>query len=104
VAKFRFSRRAEDDLLAIANSTLPKWGKAQAVRYIDELEVCCQKLADNLALGRVCDEIRPGLRRHEHGKHVLFYREERGGILICRILHQRMLPEKHALDDQDDLP
>ena len=104
MAKFRFSRRAEDDLLAIANSTLPKWGKAQAVRYIDELEVCCQKLADNLALGRVCDEIRPGLRRHEHGKHVLFYREERGGILICRILHQRMLPEKHALDDQDDLP
>ena len=55
-------------------------------------------------LGRVCDEIRPGLRRHEHGKHVLFYREERGGILISRILHQRTLPEKHALDDQDDQP
>jgi plasmid stabilization system protein ParE len=50
VAKFRFSRRAEDDLLAIANYTLRKWGKAQAVRYIDELEVCCQKLADNPAL------------------------------------------------------
>ena len=79
-------------------------GQAQAVRYIDELEVCCQKLADNPALGRVCDEIRPGLCRHEHGKHVLFYREERGGILISRILHQRMLPEKHALDDQDDQP
>jgi len=46
----------------------------------------------------------PGLRRHEHGKHVLFYREERGSILISRILHQRMLPEKHALDDQDDQP
>jgi hypothetical protein len=28
VAKFRFSRRAEDDLLAIANYTLRKWGKA----------------------------------------------------------------------------
>jgi toxin ParE1/3/4 len=104
VAKFRFSRRAEDDLPAIANYTLRKWGKAQAVRYIDELEVRCQKLADNPAPGRVCDEIRPGLRRHEHGKHALFYREERGGILISRILHQRMLPEKHALDDQDDQP
>jgi toxin ParE1/3/4 len=104
VANCRFSRRAEDDLLAIASYTLRKWGKAQAVRYIDELEVCCQKLADIPALGRVCDEIRVGLRRHEHGKHVLFYREERGGILISRILHQRMLPEKHAPDDQDDQP
>jgi plasmid stabilization system protein ParE len=42
------------------------------------------------------------LRRHEHGKHVVFYRQERGGILVSRILHQRMLPEKHAINDQDD--
>jgi len=61
-------------------------------------------LAENPALGRVCDDIRPGLRRHEHGKQVLFYRQERGGTLVSRILHQRMLPEKHVLDDQDDEP
>jgi plasmid stabilization system protein ParE len=42
------------------------------------------------------------LRRQEHGKHVVFYRQERGGILVCRILHQRMLPKKHAIDDQDE--
>jgi hypothetical protein len=24
-----------------------------------------------------------------------FYREESGGVLISRILHQRMLPERH---------
>ncbi len=102
MAKFRFSRRAEDDLLSIASYTLREWGKPQAARYIDELEVWCQKLADNPAIGRACDDIRPALRRHEHGKHVLFYREEHGGILISRILHQRMLPERHALDDQDD--
>ena len=104
MAKFRFSRRAEADLLSIADYTLREWGKAQAARYIDELEVCCQKLADNPALGRVCDDIRPGLRRHEHAKHVLFYRNERGGILVSRILHQRMVPERHAIDDQDDEP
>lgn len=38
------------------------------------------------------------------GKHVIFYRWERGGILISRILHQRMLPEKHAMDDEDEEP
>jgi toxin ParE1/3/4 len=104
VPKFRFSRRAEADLLAIAEYTLREWGKAQTACYIDGLEVCCQMLADNPALGRVCDDVRPGLRRHEHGRHVLFYRQERGGILVSRILHQRMLPERHGLDDQDDEP
>jgi antitoxin ParD1/3/4 len=51
-----------------------------------------------LMLGRPCDDIRPGLRRMEHGKHVVFYRLQKpGGILVVRILHQRMLPEKQAI-------
>jgi toxin ParE1/3/4 len=102
MGKFRFSRRAEADLLNIGAYTLRKWGKTQAARYLGELETCCQTLAVNPTLGRLCDDIRPGLRRHEHGRHVLFYRQDRGGILVSRILHQRMLPHRHALDDQDD--
>ena len=76
----------------------------QTDRYIRQLEDCCQLLADNPALGRPCDEIRPGLRRTKQGKHVVFYREEPGGILICRILHQSMLPEKQGIGDEDDTP
>ena len=102
MGRFRFSRRAEVDLLSIGDYTLHKWGKAQAARYIGELEVCCQTLAGNPALGRLCDHVRPGLRRHEHGTHVLFYRQERGGIVVSRILHQHMLPDRHAIDDEDD--
>jgi toxin ParE1/3/4 len=98
MAKFRLSRRAEADLLGIGEFTLRKWGKSQASRYIDELETCCEMLADNPALGRPCDHVRPGLRRHERGKHVLFYRPERNGLLVSRILHQRMLPERHPPD------
>jgi toxin ParE1/3/4 len=104
MGKFRFSRRAEADLLSVGDYTLRKWGKAQAASYLGELETCCQTLADNPALGRLCDEVRPGLRRHEHGKHVLFYRQERGGIFVSRILHQRMLPDRHSIDDLDDAP
>jgi len=104
MAKFRFSRRAEGDLFSIAEYTLHKWGKAQAARYLDELEACCRRLADNPSMGRLCDNIRPGLHRHEHGKHVLFYRQERGGSLVSRILHQQMLPDRHPMDDQDEEP
>lgn len=74
MAVFRFSNRAETDLLDIGAYTLQTWGEAQAIRYIDDLEACCQMLADNPALGRECDDIRRGLRRMEHGRHVVFYR------------------------------
>lgn len=104
MARFRFSRRAEADLLSIGDYTLRTWGGAQAARYLGELEDCCQMLADNPALGRLGDDVRPGLRRLEHGKHVVFYRQERGGVLVSRILHQCMLPDRHAIDDQDNEP
>jgi toxin ParE1/3/4 len=102
VAAFRFSRRAEADLLNIGKYTLRTWGKAQTVRYLRDLEDFCQTLADNPALGRACDDIRPGLRRLEHGKHVVFYRGERTGILVSRILHQSMLPDKHYMDNPSE--
>ena len=101
MAAFRFSRRAEADLLIIGAYTLRTWGEDQTIRYIDDLEACCQMLSDNPALGRACDDVRPGLRRMECGRHVVFYRGDPGGILVSRILHQRMLPERHAIDDRD---
>jgi toxin ParE1/3/4 len=105
MARFHFSPRAEADLLSIGDYTLRTWGEAQADRYLAELETCCQMLADNPAdnpmSGRSCDDVRPGLRRMEHGKHVVFYRLQKGGgILVVRILHQRMLPERQTIEDE----
>jgi toxin ParE1/3/4 len=102
MAALRISVRAEADLLSIGTHTLRPWGEAQAALYLNGLEACCQMLADNPALGRICDHIRPGLRRMEHGKHVLFYREEAAHILVSRILHQRMLPERQVFDDEEN--
>ena len=86
----------------IGTYTLRKWGEDQTIRYIDALEACCQRLGDNPELGRACDHIRPGLRRMEHGRHVVFYRIGAAGVLVSRILHQRMLPEKQSIDDEED--
>lgn len=99
MAAFHFSRRAEADLLEIGACTVKTWGEDQAIRYIDQLETCCQRLADGPGLGRPCDDVRPGLRRIEQGKHVIFYREHLGGMLVSRILHQHMLPEGKIIDD-----
>jgi len=104
MAAYRLSRLAEADLLDIATYTLETWGQDQAVRYVDDLEACCRRLADNPELGRACEHIRPGLRRMEHGRHVLFYRMEADGILVSRILHHRMLPEAQAIDPDTSGP
>jgi plasmid stabilization system protein ParE len=47
VGAFRLSRLAEADLLSIGVYTLRTWGEAQIVRYIGELEDCCQQLAED---------------------------------------------------------
>jgi plasmid stabilization system protein ParE len=35
---------------------------------------------------------------------VVLYRTDAEGVLISRILHQRMLPERQAIDNEDDAP
>ncbi len=85
--------------MGIGDYTLRTWGVDQTIRYLDELEACCQRLADNPASGRPCDHVRPGLRRMEQGKHVVFFRREARGILISRILHEKMLPSRHGVPE-----
>lgn len=99
MARARLTLRAEADLLEIADYTLRTWGEAQCDRYLQRLEQSCQRLADHEVLGRPCDEIRPGLRRREEGKHVIFYRRCDEDIVVVRILHERMLPGLH-LDEE----
>jgi len=96
---FRLSHLAKADLDAIIGYTLRQWGEEQTVRYLDAIEACCRHLAENSSSGRRCDSIRSGLWRTEQGSHVIFFRRVAGGILIVRILHQRMMPEMHDLDE-----
>lgn len=93
MAILRYSARAEADLVDIAEYTLRTWGETQAVQYMNALEDCCERIAGHPQQGRACDAIRPGLRRIEEGKHVIFYRQTGKGILVSRVLHQSMLPQ-----------
>jgi toxin ParE1/3/4 len=100
MATLYYSRSAKADLLSIGAYTLETWGTAQAERYLDSLEQCAKMLAANPRLGRQCMWIRPGLRRFEKGRHILFYRRVDDGIFISRILHQNMLPEQQPFEDE----
>lgn len=105
MAAARYLRRARGDLLAIARYTLETWGLEQANRYVDALEECCRRLAQEPTLGRVHAPL-PRYWRIEHGSHVVFFRREKNGdVVIVRVLHKRMLPERHlnpAAPDDDE--
>jgi toxin ParE1/3/4 len=94
VSAYRLARLAETDLKSIVRYTLKTWGRAQTIRDRQGLQDCFQLLADNPSIGRNCDSIHPGLRRFEHGKHVVFYLAQPDALFIVRVLHQQMIPAK----------
>jgi hypothetical protein len=74
-------RRARDPRqLGVLRQTRPhgarsaRGGEEQASRYLETLQVACQRLVDSSALGRRCEHIRPGLWRRQAGRHILFFR------------------------------
>jgi toxin ParE1/3/4 len=82
--------------------TRDRWGPAQAVRYLTDLDACFSRVARDADLGRPYPP-RPRYRRIRQGKHVVFFlREPTGDVLIVRILHQRMLPERHLSESVED--
>jgi toxin ParE1/3/4 len=101
VPEYRLSRLARLDLIEIADYTVDTWGAEQSFRYLDTLEACFEQLARTPAMGRPCATVRPGYRRVEHQSHVVFYRVKKKGVFIGRILHQRMLPGRHLIDDAE---
>lgn len=99
MSTYRLGPRGISDLAEIFDYTVDTWGEEQAESYIEELARCFQLLVDSPGLGRTCDRIFPGIRRFEQGKHVVFYKRDRNGIIVARILHQSRLPaQPHFMD------
>mgnify|MGYP003580679656 CR=1 FL=1 len=100
MAKYRLSKRAYPDIVGIGDYTIERFGIEQARRYRDRLEDAFQALADHPNRGRPADDVAPGLRRWNYQSHVVFFRLEARGILIVRVLHQRMDFERHPMSGE----
>ena len=96
--KYFVSSAAGSDVRGIIWYTRLEWSAEQAVRYAAGIQECFRALAQSPGMGRGCDSVSIGLRRIEHGKHVVFYRVVTGGILIVRVLHQQMIPGKRHFE------
>jgi toxin ParE1/3/4 len=96
-ASFTFSRAADKDLVTLVEGSLLNFGAKQTDRYLACLHEVIMALADFPDLGATFLHQRTGrtYRHHPHGSHVIYYRRRATDILIVRILHAKMLPEKH---------
>lgn len=104
MADYVLSNKADADLDDIYVFSHRTFGEAEADAYFTGLSDCLRMLAENPRLGRPADDIQPGLLRHDHGRHVVFYIIESGGIFVVRVLHQAMAIERHVDPAKKDAP
>ena len=86
---------AERDLEGIWTYTAKQWGLDQADRYIDAMVAVFNDLAESPLIAQTCNHVRPGYRRWQVEQHTIYFRLHGTGILVVRVLHQRMLAHKH---------
>ena len=90
MVSYTLSGEADADIETIAETSWRQWGLARAEEYLLGLHQTFQMLAEFPDLGRDAGRIRPGYRQMETASHTVFYRRSGDGILIVRVLHQRM--------------
>ena len=97
MAKIRLSRKAIADLEGIWDYTVETWSEEQAVIYYRQIYTTIQGLNNLPAFLEIqYDIIRPGLRGHKVGHHIIFYKKDSdGSIWVDRILHERMDYQRH---------
>ena len=95
MGSYRLSRLADADIEAIAADSLQQWGLAQAGKYLQGLHATFGMLAEFPDLGKDASHVRAGYRKIESGRHSVFYRKIVDGVLIVRVLHQRMDFARH---------
>ena len=91
MAKYRFTRKAVEDLSDIWHYTLETWSQKQAARYYRMLIECCRNIAEHPLAGRHYAEVAEGVYGLRAGKHIVFYRiAAPNEIEVIRILHGSM--------------
>ena len=96
MSQYLLSPAAQADLEQIWDYTRGRWGVDQAEEYLRELQRAIERAAANPSIGRACDEIRPGYRKHAAGSRTLFYQVTAEAVIdVVRVLHQRMDVDRH---------
>lgn len=93
--RLEFTPAARADLDQIFDFTGERWGKAQALRYLREIQKCCDGLMSGLSHTRSANHVRPGYFKAAVEAHTISFRQTDNAVVVIRILHQRMDVDQH---------
>ena len=95
---YKLSRLAAEDFAAIYEYTLINFGVMQADAYTQDLEKVLALLSEHPFIGVASDEIGKDVRRHDHQRHAIFYRNADNTVFVLRILHHQMEATRHLFE------
>ena len=85
--KYKLSVPAKNDLEDIFDFGVLKFGNAQSLKYLEELEKIILLLSDNPEIGRSRNDIKQDLVCYSYKSHIIFYRIYAKHIRIIRVLY-----------------
>lgn len=101
MTQYRLTRAAIADLDGIWDYTNATWGPEQANTYVADLFGCFARAVATPEAGRDRSAFVPGARSLVSGRHLVFYRQIEGQVVILRVVHERR--NWAALSFADDL-
>lgn len=87
MGSFRLSDRARAELVEIYDDSEARFGSYQADAYLAGLERTFGLLADFPGIGQAADHLKAGYRRFRFQAHIVFYNEDRDGVVIRAVIH-----------------
>ena len=94
---YTLSAKAQRDIHSIAKQSMANFGEMQTREYVTGLKEVLGGLAINPDKGKSFTN-KSDQREYcylRYMSHVVYYRQRERDIFIIRILHRRMLPERH---------
>jgi len=89
MARYDLTRAAEDDLRGIWHYTHETWGASQADKYLDQIQHCCEAIAEGRALSKSFKELPADVRIHRCEHHYIAWIAGERPVVIA-VLHERM--------------
>ena len=86
MANYQVTEFADDDIFKIGFYLSARRMKG-AERFAREIEQTFERLAEFPGIGRMRDELKPGIRSYVMGSYVIVYRVTDEGILVLRVFH-----------------
>lgn len=91
---------ARRDLVEIGDYTEKTWGKRQMVKYIEKIEQKAHEILNMPSMGMNRSDLRKEMRAHPADQHVIYYYDTKEKLIIFRVLHKSIEPERYIEQDK----